>query len=413
MGFQRYTTFLLVGLSILLLQLHQRAFSAEGEAIKPEVISRIDGLGESESLLLGRAQVVGDFNEVARRFDLHRTGPRSRDYSLKMVWAPERGRALFVGANHGKPHRLNDVWEFDLGVMRWILLYPPDNPRSYKGLGDDPSDVLYQDGALVTRRGGPAIIGHAWWGTTYDPVHRQLLFMNIWSTDQEAAIRQLGAAPENRYLGPPLWSFSPVEKRWKLIKTSAPIPGLPYGAMLEYIPELNGAVWHMNNWQMRATWLFEPESQSWTPLTINQRRKDFEEQAPGRELVGYYDPKRKLIVAQQGKGTFHFDIRNREWIKVVSESSKVVELPDGHDARTVFYHDPVSGDGLLVDLSSHVLWSYDPDSHVWVRVQPRGDPMPKGDRMLAYLDSSRNALVVIDDVTVWVYRHSIPKSNLN
>ncbi|MEQ9065893.1 MAG: hypothetical protein RLO18_04170, partial [Gimesia chilikensis] len=94
-----------------------------------------------------------------------------------MVWSPERRTALYLGANHGRPHRLNDVWEFDLCEMQWILLYAPDNPRDYLGLGEDPSDVVLKDGVLQTRRGGPAVIGHTWSGVTYDSDGKRLLWM--------------------------------------------------------------------------------------------------------------------------------------------------------------------------------------------------------------------------------------------
>jgi len=367
-------------------------------------LARIEALKPNEGALLGRARVSGDFNEVARRFDLQRTGPRSRNYSLKMVWAPDRGRALFLGANHGQPHRLNDVWEFDLAAMSWILLYAPDNPRSYDGLGDDASDVVFEDGVLRTRRGGPAVIGHAWWGATYDPVHRQLLFMNIWPTKQDAAIRQLGGDPAARYKGPPLWAFDPATRRWLAVKTP-PGPGSPYGAMLEYVPDLRGAVWHMNNWQMSATWLYSPAERAWSRLPVNQDRKDFQAQAPGRELIGYYDPLRKIIVAQHEKSTYHFDVARNEWTKVLAESADSIRVPRGNDARAVFYHDHASGKGLLLDLKARELWVYDPGERTWARLQPDGDPMPNGERMLAYLDPSRNVLAVINDTSVWVYRY--------
>ena len=59
-----------------------------------------------------------------------------------------RTRALFAGANHGSPHRLNDVWEFDLPSLTWAMLYAPDLPRGYADLGKDTSDVEFKDGVL-------------------------------------------------------------------------------------------------------------------------------------------------------------------------------------------------------------------------------------------------------------------------
>lgn len=397
------TLFLVGGLSLLALP--PRHVVAMDLAPDISVLARIAALEENHGLLLGSADVLGEFNDVARRYDLHRTGPRSRNYSLKMVWAPERQRALFAGANHGRPHRLNDVWEFDLAALAWVLLYPPDNPRSYDGLGDDASDVIFEDGILVTRRGGPAVIGHTWWGITYDPVKRQMLFMNIWLTKQDEAVRQLGGDPSTRYKGPPLWAFTPDTGEWSAIKSGPPGPAAPFGAMLEYVPELGGAIWHMNNWRMRGTWLYEPSARRWSQLKVNADTKDFKSQAPSRELIGYYDQRRKQVVAQQGKSTFHFDVDLRQWSKVIEEPAESKRVPFGHDARSVFYYDRTSGHGLLVHFAEREIWAYDPAGVEWRRLAPRGDPMPTGERMLAYLDPERNVLVLIDDNIVWVYRY--------
>ena len=100
----------------------------------PAVLRALARLERNQAVVLGNARVVGEFNQVARRFQLDRTGPLGRDYSIKMVWAPDRKRALFAGANHGGPHRLNDVWEFDLGALTWVLLYAPDNPAAIPAL---------------------------------------------------------------------------------------------------------------------------------------------------------------------------------------------------------------------------------------------------------------------------------------
>jgi hypothetical protein len=371
----------------------------------PNVLRTLDALGPNEAITLGQARVIGPFNDVARRFGLDRTGPRSRDYSIKMVWAPERRRALFVGANHGGPHRLNDVWEFDLAAMAWVLLYAPDNPRSYAGLGEDFSDVEFKDGVLMTKRGGPAIIAHTWWGITYEPRARQLLFMDTWVTNRDEAIRSVGGDPANRYAGPPLWAFSPETGAWNAIRTPAPRPPAPFGAALEYVPELGGAIWHMNNWQMSATWLYDPVGDRWSNLNANAVSKDFSGQAPGRELVTYYDPKRQLVIAQRGKSTFHFNTLTRQWRKAVTLGESSPAAPFGHDARTPFYYDRASGQGLLVDLQASAIWTYDPDAFRWTKLVPKGASMPTGSRMLVYADPARNVLVVIDDTLVWAYRY--------
>ncbi len=371
----------------------------------PAVARALKALAPNEAVALGAARVVGEFNETARRFGLDRSGPRGRDYTLKMVWAPERRRALFAGANHGSPHRLNDVWEFDLAALRWILLYAPDLPRNYAGLGEDSSDVEFRDGLLLTRRGGPAVIAHTWWGLTYDPVQRQMLFMNTWVTDQAAAVRRLGGDPAALYKGAPLWAFSPSEGRWSALKAPPPTPPAPFAAMLEHVPALGGSIWHMNNWQMRATWLFDAQRNRWTNLRANADSGDFHAQAPGAELVGYHDPGRGLVVAQRGRNTYHFDVARRRWSKVIAAEADSDAVPDGHDARTPFYFDQRSGHGLLIELRARVLWAYDPDRVRWTRLQPAGSPMPTGQRLLAYADAAHNVLVVVDGTAVWAYRY--------
>jgi hypothetical protein len=320
-----------------------------------------------------------------------------------MVWAPERRRALFAGANHGSPHRLNDVWEFDLSAMAWIMLYPPDLPRSYAGLGDDASDVRFRDGVLLTLRGGPASIAHTWWGLTYDTRSRQMLFMNTWVTKQAEAVRRLGGDPSDLYAGPPLWAFEPASGRWTAVRTPPPWPRAPFAGMLEYVPELDGAIWHANNYKMRATWLYQPAQRRWIDLRANGGHAEFMAQSPGPEQVGYHDAQRRLVVAVLGADTFHFDTASRRWQRIAADIP--AGMPAGHDARTPMYHDEASGHGLMVDLEGRTLWAYNPESKRWSGLDPKGSPMPSGRRMLAYADATHDVLVVIDDTAVWAYRY--------
>ncbi len=372
---------------------------------KTQVLSKLKALKPNHGLLLGNANVIGDFNDTARRYNLHRTGPRGRDFTIKMCWAPERKRVLFCGANHGVPHRLNDVWEFDLPSLTWVMLYAPDLPRGYGDLGKDVSDVEFKDGVLVTKRGGPAVIAHTWWGLTYDPRHKALLFMNTWVTKRERAVERLGGDPSKLYKGPPLWAFYPAERKWKAFKSPKPYPRAIFGGMLEYIPDLGGSVWHANNWQMRATWLHDYKKNTWKNLNVNGGGKAFETAAPNPEQIGYYDPKRKIIVVHRHYNTHHFDPKKNEWEKVLTGDKEDGRTPYGHDARAVFYHDPRSGHGLLVQFQTNTIWSYHPDDRQWTKLNLQGDPMPTGKKRLAYIDPAMNVVVVIEGVKVWAYRY--------
>lgn len=406
-----------------------------GAALSPDadVVAKLEALKPNQAVLLGKAAVVGEFNETARRYNLHKTGPRGRDFTIKMCWAADRKRVLFCGANHGVPHRLNDVWEFDLPSMTWVMLYAPDLPRGYGDLGKDTSDVVFKDGVLMTKRGGPAVIAHTWWGLTYDPRHKALLFMNTWVTNKKKAVEALGGDPAKLYEGPPLWAFYPHTRTWKPIKTDKPRPRPIFGGWLEFVPELKGTIWHANNWQMRATWLYNYEKNTWKNLEPNGGGKAFENNAPNPEQIGYYDPARKMLIAHRHYDTHHYHIKKNEWTKVIEgrkpeekneksednhqksddkqpsarekkDNSDAPITPYGHDARSVFYHDPTTGHGLLVQFQTNTLWSYNPDQLTWTKLNPQGDPMPTGRKRLAYVDPARNVVVVIEGVKVWAYR---------
>jgi hypothetical protein len=289
--------------------------------------------------------------------------------------------------------------------MAWIMLYAPDNPRDYTGIGKDFSDVEFKDGILITKRGGPAIIAHTWWGFTYDPEQKQLLFMNTWVTNQKKAVEQLGGDPEQIYAGPPLWAFSPATGKWAMLKTEQPYPRPIFGGMLEYIPELKGSIWHANNWQMHGTWLYDAKPNAWKNLKANEPKGDFELQSPEPEQVSYYDPKRKLVIVQRHKATHHFDVKANAWTKVLSLDKDSDQVPHGHDAYAPMYHDPVSGHGLLVEFKTNTLWAYDPDKTAWNKLTPEGDPMPEGNKRLAYFDQAQNMFVIIHDTAIWAYRY--------
>lgn len=377
-------------------QLEQRA----------DIVAKLEALRPGEAVELGEAAVVGEFNATARQFGLHRHGPRARDYSIKMAWAAERKRALFAGANHQVPHRLNDVWEFDLGALSWILLYPPDKPRSYAGLGEDGSDVVFAEGVLRTDRGGPAIVGHTWWGITYHPGLRRMLWMNAWVADESKLLKQLGEDPAQRYKGLPLWSFDPQQARWELLRTTGPAPKAIFGGLLEYVDLFDDVIWHANNWQMRGSWRLGARHQQWQDLGARGEGGSFAAQAARAEQVAYHDPRRRLIVAQGGRDTFHLDLQRMAWRKVRTEPKDSDEVPNGHDARTPFVYDSTTGEGLLLEFRTGQIWAYNPDTQEWSRRKPQGPLMPTGKKRLAYFDHQHGVLVVIDGRKIWAYRNS-------
>src|SRR5690349_13715863 len=57
---------------------------------KRAVVEKLAALKPNHGVLLGKADAVGEFNATARKYGLDKTGPRARDFTLKVCWAPDR-----------------------------------------------------------------------------------------------------------------------------------------------------------------------------------------------------------------------------------------------------------------------------------------------------------------------------------
>ena len=157
---------------------------------------------------------------------------------------------------------------------------------------------------------------------------------------------------------------------------------------------------------MRGTWSHDFEKDVWKDLKANGGTKAFETQSPEPEQIGYYDPARKLVVVQRHYDSYHFDPVKNEWKKTRTGDKDDGKTPYGHDARSVMYHDAASGHGLLVQFQTNTLWAYDPDAATWTKLAPDGDPMPTGNKRLAYCDPVAGVVVVLDGTTAWAYRYA-------
>ena len=145
----------------------------------------------------------------------------------------------------------------------------------------------------------------------------------------------------------------------------------------------------------------------WKNLDANKKTADFSKQAAEPEQVGYYDGKRKIVVAHRHKATSHYDVAKNRWDKVIDAAKDAEDVPYGHDARAPMYFDPISGDGLLIQFQTNALWAYNPDAKRWTKLAPEGDPMPTGNRRLAYFDPVHRVFVVLDGTNIWAYRYRI------
>ncbi len=373
----------------------------------PKILETLDSLGDNCSALLPALRTAGDLNDVARKFGLEKTGPGQRDYCIKLAWMPDRKRAIFYGANHGVPHRLNDVWEYDLPSNTWVCLYGPDPSKNAKADYKDVDWENVKEGVIRTKRGGPAILPHSWWNLTYDPEMKAMLTFCSWSMSHPGLFKLLQAGKHK----PPLWAFYPSTGKWEPIvdsKFEGPKPAYENARSLEYVPELGGSVWTKSD----GMWLYNSRSNTWKSLGS---RKDYPSGLPAREQVTVYVPDRKLIVAHDvrgqggsgGKGfpasrTSHYDTGRNTWTTAF-EGAEMNNPPAGFDARTNFVYDSVGKVCLLWDRSwTKALWAYDPSIAKWEKLEPKGPPPPVGrDSALAYYDEARNVFVIPGQ---WIYR---------
>lgn len=140
------------------------------------LLKQIAELPNNSWMKLSPVKTAGDLSWLSPKSDYRRQGPRIRDYCNKMVWAPERERALYCGAGHNI-HLHNDVWEYDLASNTWICLFAPD-PTAHRKRDADwyRENVVLRDGVIRTRRNAPLRPAHTWWGMCYDTHRQRLVF---------------------------------------------------------------------------------------------------------------------------------------------------------------------------------------------------------------------------------------------
>jgi hypothetical protein len=383
----------------------------------PTVMKTIDGLGTNSSARLPKLNTAGDINDVARRYKLHRRGPGARDYCIKMVWMPDRKRAIFYGANHGSPHRMNDVWEYDLPSNTWVCLYGPDLMRGADNWAKYLERSSLKTGIPRTKRGGPAVVPHSWWQMAYDPDLKAMLTFCSWSMVPKEVREAQKRGPHK----PPLWAFYPEKKKWEPITGSTfkgRRPRYHNASALEYVPPLKATLWSANSWANRGLWAYDSKTNTWTDLKPNGgNSKTFQLNAPGSEQVMVYAPDRKMLIGHQGgtnrktkkpwRKTSHYSIEKNEWQRVdATGHGEKGTIPPGHDASTNFAYDTVGKVALLWAPETKALWSYDPDAKKWTRLAPDGPapPVRGRDAKLAYYDAARNVFVIPGQ---WVYRYKL------
>lgn len=386
--------------------IQERAALKTGAALPldKELLAKIEALPDNTWLKLPPIKTAGETSWLDS--DYRRDGPRVRDYCNRMVWAPERKRALYCGAGHNI-HPFNDVWEYDLAANTWICLYAPD--PAYRGRFSSEEEgvvwhranIVYNDGVIRTPRGGPVRPAHTWWGLCYDPALRRLVFWDAHKglifTNRKLMANALGIEETDPVLKGSgsgageawVFTFYPEERQWREVLTKA--PKAYESSQLEYIPHLK-ALWLNSG----ATYLLpEGKTTGWTMLAKSG--------VPGGALTAY-DPESKAVVAVGGGATYSFSFATNAWSKVHDDSPGAV-VPhsvfcyDTAAKRFILYtHVPAKGETARWPQ----LWVYDPRGNRWTEPAPKGE-MPAGGGA-GYYDPQRNVTVIYGNRASWVYR---------
>jgi RNA polymerase sigma factor (sigma-70 family) len=368
----------------------------------PEVSRILESLDAGQSAYLPPIRTAGDINEVARKYGLDRTGPRGRNYTVKMVWMANRKRAIYAGANHARPHRLNDVWEYDLPSNTWVCLYGPDDLGSG---GSAWSGVRNEAGVLRTARGGPAIIGNGEWQTTYVPELKAMIFHSNWSIYGKKKRAKYISKSEHQ---PALWQFSPSKREWQPIRCRDPKPRGGPAIYLDYIGSIGRMAWISTRSRSPGMWLYDPVENDFEKLFSGDSFKPRNNpHVPPSDGVAVYCRDRDVLVVcsrdKAGGVTVHYDVKSRKWLKTSSGPG----TPPGHMSFTPCGYDTVGRMVLLYDQKSTIFWSYSPEQMKWSKIAPiAGPPPPSGrSKVFGYYDEARNVFVLCQNEKVWGYRH--------
>lgn len=366
----------------------------------PIVLKKIEELGENEIVLLPPAKVLGEFNEVAKKFKLDINGPGIRNYCLKMAWAEDRKRAFFCGGNHGVPHGLNDIWEYDLASNTWLLLWAPDDFTRGKNAGNW-QDAILKDGVLQSKRGATVQASHTWDQLTYDPEIQALLWMTTWNIKEDLVkVGLLDQVNKDNKHSIPLWSYYPGTNTWKPLGVGQKLMNPDNASLLCYIPELHATISYGKGSGYK-TYLWDNRKDQWS-LFCDRPSVG---QGPGDEMISCYDTKNKVVIAvsadQRGGGTYHFDPAKKTWIMTtIYEAGK---MPNAHDSSSIIGSDPKTGTCILFtnDKKTFGFWSYDVVEKKWAKLIPKGDmPLEVIDPRKGYngyFDPARNVFILFKD----------------
>ncbi|PCJ51611.1 MAG: hypothetical protein COA79_25795 [Planctomycetota bacterium] len=372
---------------------------------KADVLAKLKSLKENELIKLSLATVAGSFNDIAKKYKLDKNGPGIRDYCMKMPWAADRKRAMYCGGNHGVPHGLNDIWEYDLPSNTWYLLWAPDDfTRKPYGRWQD---AIIKDGILQSKRGATAQASHSWDQLTYDPEMGALIWLTSWGiTSHLKGVGLLDEYNKKNNHKVPLWAYYPGKNKWKALGVGQNPKRASNASLLCYIPELKGTIYY-GKWDSK-TYLWSAKTDKWSAAFPKKG-------GPPNEMISCYEATSKQVIAVSvhskwldKSGTYHFDAGKKEWTKSVSY--KTGKMPMGTDVDMVISPDSKNGVCILFANSkeSFGFWVYNIRKKKWTKLSPKGfnlTPVRRGYN--GYFDPARNVFVLFENAgkNVWIYRY--------
>jgi len=374
----------------------------------PAVVKILNSLGPNQSAWLPPVKTTGPINETMKKFGLHKTGPRPRNYCKKWVWAPDRKRAFFCGANAGVPHRFNDVWEYDLAANTWVLLYEPDADfNRVRHMKPDEKQAFFDrtgmvtNGILMTVKGAPFDPIHSWWQITYEPNMHALLW--VMGNQNKAGYPHKNKIPWGKV---EMWAYYPFENRWEYFRPDKTHPPGQNASILEYIPDRTNVLWYTRSWRGCATSLFDGRTKKWThKLGKKEMQKD--PNCPPTEAVAAYQSHTNILVVHRGgdsrkgkltpKVTYHYDLAANKWTKVLTS----MDGPRGFDSAGPMTYDSLARQSYI---NHGGLWAYAVGDKAWRKLTPDGPGAPGG---MACYNPEHNVLMVDPGRgKIWVYRHT-------